>query len=105
MRKVYVGEILKQTEVTEHPWTDQLRAGHYFAWDYEIGSKFGLFVKTLGGYKNILTNKIYRLPSKRTGKKYVINPENVQKFSKYDQSLYSRVVEKYDSVYVDYHER
>lgn len=103
IRKIYVGEILKQTSVKKIT-DNNVVLGHdpYYVWNYENFSQIGLFYKTLSGYKHILTDTIYPKPSKRTGRKYVINPENVEELVKCERTLCSNLVNKYHSYLVDY---
>lgn len=102
IRKIYICEILKQTGVRKIQ-DNNIVFGHdpYYVWDYEDQSQLGLFTRTLGGYKHILTDTIYPKPSKRTGNKHVINPDNIEEFVKMERALASHLVEKYQSYDMD----
>ena len=106
IRKIYVGEILKQKDVYERhiecPWFTLFFAEKSYVWDYEEDSQLGLFVRVLGGYKHILTDTIYPKPSKRTENKYVINPDNIEELVKCERELCSHLIEKYQSYNIDY---
>ena len=102
IRKIYICEILKQTAVRKIK-DNNIVLGHdpYYVWDYEDQSQLGLFTRTLGGYKHILTGTIYPKPSKRTGNKHVINPDNIEEFVKRERALASHLIEKYQSYDMD----
>lgn len=105
IRKIYVGEILKQNEVYQRQ-SQETGDTIFFqdkshVWDYEKKSQIGLFVRVLGGYKHILTDTIYPKPSKRTGNKYVINPNNIEELVKKERALASHLINKYQSYYID----
>ena len=102
IRKIYICEILKQTGVRKIQ-DNNIVLGHdpYYVWDYEDQSQLGLFTRTLGGYKHILTDTIYPKPSKRTGNKHVINPDNIEEFVKMERALASHLVEKHQSYNMD----
>ena len=91
MRKIYILEIVKQTKVNKYIDTQSLtfwpKASVSYHWNYEQTGNFGLFVKTMGGFKHILTNTIYPLPSKNTGLNYVVNPDNITLFVQEEGSL------------------
>ena len=98
LRKVYVCEILKQSEVKLIDDTDILLGKEpKYTWSFEKESKLGLFLKTIFGYKHILTDTIYPLPSKRTGNSYVINPQNTEKLTKKERALCSLLIEQHRS--------
>ena len=103
IRKIYVGEILKQNEVYQKQRQDDIIFFAYtsYVWDYEKESQLGLFVRVLGWYKHILTDTIYPKPSKRTGNKHVINPNNIEELVKKERALTSHLVNKYQSYYMD----
>ena len=101
IRNIYVGEILKQTSVKETMSGDSTFDGPLYTWDYEDQSQLGLFTRTLGGYKHILTDTIYPKPSKRNGNKHVINPDNIEEFVKRERALASHLIEKYQSYDMD----
>lgn len=104
IRKILVCEILKQTGVTKVE-DDNVVLGHdpYYVWDYENQDtkQFGLFVRTLGGYKHILTDTIYPKPSKRTGNRYVINPDTIDELVKYERAYCSYLINKNQSYYIE----
>lgn len=106
IRKIYVGEILKQKDVYERHssdlWDILFFQDKSYVWDYEEDSHLGLFVRVLGGYKHILTDTIYPKPSKRTENKYVINPDNIEELVKCERELCSHLIEKYQSYNIDY---
>ena len=105
IRKIYVGEILKQTEVRTkldwNAWDGIFGPEKSICWDYEKDTQLGLFVRVLGGYKHILTDTIYPKPSKRTGNKYVINPENIEELVKCERELCTHLKDKYQSYNMD----
>ena len=105
IRKIYVGEILKQNEVcqkqSQDTWDVIFLQDSSYVWDYEKESQLGLFVRVLGGYKHILTDTIYPKPSKKTGNKHVINPNNIEELVKKERALTSHLVNKYKSYYMD----
>ena len=105
IRKIYVGEILKQNEVyqkqSQDTWDVIFFQDTSYVWDYEKESQLGLFVRVLGGYKHILTDTIYPKPSKKTGNKHVINPNNIEELVKKERALTSHLVNKYQSYYMD----
>ena len=98
IREIYVGEILKQTEVKKIT-DNNIVFGHdpYYVWDYEDESQLGLFVRALGGYKHILTDTIYHKPSKRTGNQHVINPDNIEEIVKSHRNLSIHLINTYNS--------
>ena len=102
IRDIYVCEILKQTEVTKIQ-DDNIILGHdpYYIWNYSKQSSYGLFTRTLGGYKHILTNTIYPKPSKKTGNKHVINPESIEKLTIREKDLCSLLISLNNSYYLD----
>lgn len=103
IRKVYVCEILKQTEVRKIVDNRHLVLGHdpYYLWDYEDEKQLGLFVRTLGGYKHILTDTVYPKPTKRTGNKHVINPDTIEEFVKCERERANHLLNKYKTFYMD----
>ena len=102
IRKVFVCEILKQTDVIKME-DDRLVMGHdtYYKWDYEKESQLGLFVKTPLGYKHIVTDVVYPMPSKRTGNKHVINPKNIERLVVRERARSSLIIGKYRSYNID----
>jgi hypothetical protein len=102
IRKVYVGEILKQGEVTKIQ-DNNIVLGHdpYYVWNYDDETQLGLFVRVLGGWKHILTDTIYQKLSKRTGNKHVINPDYIEEFVKTERVLANHIINKYKTFYMD----
>ena len=100
IRKIYVCEILKQTEVKEISPSSFGIDGIY-TWDYEEDSKFGLFKRVLGGYKHILTDTIYPKPSRKTGNQHVINTKNAELLVKRERELCTHLIQKYGSYYMN----
>ena len=98
IRNIYVCEILKQSKVEEH---DDYYWGTSYTWGYEKDSTMGLFVRALGGYKHILTDTIYPKPSNKTGNKYVINPDNMEKLTTHQRELCSHIINENKSFYID----
>ena len=107
IRNIYVCEILKQTETYEKQSQSTLDLLFFkensYDWIYKkpTQSKFGLFTRTLGGYKHILTDTIYPKPSKRTVNKYVINPDNIEKLVKREEDICSSLINKHKSFYMN----
>lgn len=107
IRNIYVCEILKQTETYEKQSQSTLDLLFFkensYDWIYKkpAQSKFGLFTRTLGGYKHILTDTIYPKPSKRTVNKYVINPDNIEKLVKREEDICSSLINKHKSFYMN----
>ena len=89
IRNIYVATIAKQGRVRE---LVQREAGFLFRdiytydWDYS-DEKLGLFVKTIGGYKHILTGTIYKVANRKTGSEFVVEPEEIHEVCKYDKNL------------------
>lgn len=102
LRKVYVCEILKQTEVVKTKRRFKARNRDLLChWGYEGESRFGLFEKTAMGYKHVLTEVLYSKPSKRTGNQYVINPNNIQEYMKANLKFATRLVNHFESFEMD----
>lgn len=101
IRKVYVCEILKQNEVyqkqSQNTWDVVFLQDTSYVWDYEKESQLGLFVKTPLGYKHIVTDVVYPMPSKRTGNKHVINPKNIERLVVRERARSSHIIGKYRS--------
>ena len=101
IRKVYVCEILKQNEVykkqSQNTWDVVFFQDTSYVWDYEDQSQLGLFVKTPVGYKHIVTDTVYPLPSKRTGNKHVINPKSIEKLVIKERARCSHIIARYRS--------
>jgi len=103
IRNIYECEILKQTKVIKIQ-DNNIVFGHdpYYSWTYEEDqSQLGLFVRVLGGYKHIVTDTIYPKPSKKTGNKHVINPDNIERFVIKERELANHLIEKYQSYDMD----
>ena len=105
IRKVYVCEILKQNEVyqkqSQNTWDVVFLQDTSYVWDYEKESQLGLFVKTPIGYKHIVTDVVYPMPSKRTGNKHVINPKNIERLVVRERARSSHIIGKYRSYNID----
>ena len=102
IREIYVCEILKQSSVTKVV-DNNIVFGHdpYYEWNYDDKTQLGLFVRVLGGYKHIVTDTVYPKPSKRTGNKHVINPDNIELFTTKERNLANHLIEKYQSYFLD----
>lgn len=90
MRKLYVCEIVKQVTVgsdSEMNQNDTRVDLTNNAWSYERNSKYGLFLKTVGGYKRITFGVTYKLPSSETVGEEVVDPESVEEFVKAEKKL------------------
>jgi len=102
IRGIYVGSITKQTEVREDVkyYVNYSDSSTGFLterdskWDYEGQDKIGLFVKTINGYKHILTGEVYRTPTRKTGNQYVVLDESLIALAKYDINIAKHFVQK-----------
>ena len=98
IRKIYVCEIMKQGPVREI----QRGLGGHYTWNYEEDdNSYGLFVRGLGGYKHILTDTIYKEPSRNTGNQHVINPRTIELLVKKERALASHLIGKYKTFYME----
>ena len=93
IRNIYVAKIARQGDVYEfqepvfHPWYDGVKSFKKgYNWDYS-DEKLGLFVKTIGGYKHILTGTTYKVANRKTGGEFVVDPEEIHEVCKYDKNL------------------
>ena len=115
IRKIYVCQIQEVNNLFEEQ-TDEddyasimgrrLAVGKKIRRYYELDERvvhYGLFVKGMTGYKHILTGTKYRLAGNvfmRIGE-HVINPDNIQLFTKRERALASHLVDKYKSFDID----
>ena len=97
IRNIYVATIAKQSDVESTRHIEGKILTYYTDdWDYS-DDKIGLFVKTIRGYKHILTGIIYDLASYKTGGEFVIIPEEIYEVCKYDINLAKHLVIKNNS--------
>ena len=68
-----------------------------YDWNYFDDEKLGLFVKTVGGYKHILTGVTYNLANRKTGLQFVIKPDTLYEVCKYDRNLAKHIITKNNS--------
>lgn len=90
MRKLYVCEIVKQSRIDTGESVDKnVQSVNLInnGWNYERDNEYGLFVKTVHGYKHVLTGAIYKLPSRETVDQRVIDPASVEEFVKAEKNL------------------
>ena len=105
MRKLYVCEIVKQVAVDSGSEMNQNDAGVDLAnnaWSYERNSEYGLFLKTVGGYKRIIFGVTYKMPSSETVGENVIDPESVEEFVKAEKKLAEFFVNRNKSYSLDF---
>lgn len=65
-----------------------------YDWGYYDDKKIGLFVKTVGGYKHILTGTTYNIANKNSGCQFVIEPDTLHQLCKYDRNLAKHFITK-----------
>jgi len=87
IRNIYVATIAKQGEVQEYIHHVTGIDIHTYDWNYGNESKLGLFVKTLGGYKHILTGTNYKIANRKTAGQFVIKPNEIYEVCKYDKDI------------------
>lgn len=115
IRKIYVCQIVKLNDVY-YKKTDEddvsylmgrrIVLGKLTKRFYEIDQQdisFGLFVKSLTGYKHILTGTKYKLGYSEfaSAGEYVINPENIELLTKKERNICVHVIRKYGSYDMD----
>lgn len=115
IRKIYVCQIEKVTDLYDQQ-TDEddvayllgrpvivgKKTKHFYSTDDQDVS-LGLFIKTIAGYKHILTGTKYRLAGSAfmSVGEHVINPNSIELFTKRDRALASHLVDKYQSFDMD----
>ena len=87
IRDMYVAIVVKQTQVRmEVVDPTDLLSDENWVWEYETlnvdNMPKKLFIKTLTGYKHILTDTIYKKSSHKTGGQIVINRNKIYEFTK-----------------------
>ena len=87
IRDLYVGIVVKQTQVrTEAVDPTDWLSDENWVWEYETleGDNMPkkIFIKTLTGYKHILTDTIYKKSSHKTGGQIVIDRNKIHEFTK-----------------------
>lgn len=101
IRNIYVATVAKQSKVRQ---IGTYKKALFLVvaeiancdWDFS-DEKIGLFVKTIGGYKHILTDTIYKIPTCKTGGQYVIKPDEIHELCKYDRNLAKHFITKNNS--------
>ena len=82
MRKLYICEIVKQSNVKADEaasYGDQSVCG---GWICERDGELGVFVEVANGYKHVRTGEVYKMPSSETVGQKVIDPASVKDFVK-----------------------
>ena len=103
IRKIYVCQMAKQTEVESETkiirhfgYPIEYKTNHI--WDYEDDKRYGLFVQSRAGfkkvYKHILTDTVYFEADCTTGGHYVIIPESVERLTQKENELCSYLIRK-----------
>ena len=87
IREIYVAIVVNQTQVrTEVVDPTDWLSDENWVWEYETlnidNMPKKLFIKTLTGYKHILTDTIYKKSSHKTGGQIVIDRNNIYEFTK-----------------------
>ena len=99
MTKIYVATIAKQGKVRTYVKREAgflYRDIYSYDWDYS-DEKIGLFVKTIGGYKHILTGTTYNIANRKSGLQFVIKSDTLHEVCKYDRNLTKRFITKNNS--------
>ena len=88
INNLYVGLIAQQSGVTIPQKEDFYFFGEVpnYTWTYSP-VKMGIFIKTIRGYKHVLSGTYYRIAGKMTGNKTVIAKNNIQPFTQFDSEL------------------
>lgn len=101
VRNIYVGTIAKQTKVKEYVNYGDFSTGFLterdYKWDYEKLNEIGLFVKTINGYKHILTGAVYKTPTRKTGNQYVVLDDSLTELSKYAKNIVAHLIQNNNS--------
>ena len=102
MRKIYICEIVRQSKVDVEKeqivvYGKTFDAIKNVTWTYEHINEWGLFIKTLLGYKHILTGVTYSTPASDTGGQRVVNTSNIEKFAQAERNLAIHFVQKNQS--------
>lgn len=105
LRKVYVCEIAKQTGSLKNGevvlvWGKPI-VDYDYTYVYDKKSQYGLFKKTLSGYKHILTGTNYLVASNNAVGEYVVIPESVEQLVQKERALCIHLINKYKSYNMD----
>lgn len=99
IRNIYVATIAKQGKVRTYVKRGAgflFRDIYSYDWDYN-DEKIGLFVKTIGGYKHILTGTTYNIANRKSALQFVIKSDTLHEVCKYDRNLTKHFVTKNNS--------
>jgi len=100
IRKILECEILKQKDVVLKKEIVVVHGKPFEVvvdrtWDFDDEIKIGLFVKTIRGFKHILTDTIYPEPSDKTANRYVVNPRSAEQFVVKERVLATHLINRY----------
>ena len=110
IRKIYVGEIAKQSKVSYEKNNVTVLGKNYeyqtnHSWTYESDIYYGLFKKVLYGlnvaYKHILTDTTYFEANYASGNHYVVIPESIEKLTQKEVEFCSHLISKNKSFNID----
>ena len=100
LRKVLVCEIRKQSPMkldlgVIKTWADLNDCVDNAKIRFEEDFYYGLFLKTLTGYKHIMTDIKYSLASQNTAGEIVLVPDQIVELAKLEPALISHLIGKY----------
>ena len=105
IRKIYVGKIAKQSEISSEVKNLRFLGQNYkvltnHTWEYDNDVRYGLFIKVplyIGfttAYKHILTGKPYYIADQCSGGHEVIIPKSLEKLTDKEEELCGYLIRK-----------
>ena len=90
IRKIYIGYVSKHIDIVKDEYDETIS---YYKYDTD-DTKIGLFVRSLLGFKHILTGKTYKIASKFSLHKVVIERDRIFDFILYDKKMSRTILQQ-----------